>query len=470
MKKILLSLVSLLVFATLVACSGDVESVELEIEIEQEYVGQTIANDDVEFAGLEIGFEQTAEDNADNATPITQVVEFCPMCDDYVYVTINTVNNLDDAEQFTTEDFLYDIEFLVRNLEENFPFFGVIGRHSGDSNPLDTFRTFALSDLSTVDYPEFLSTIRRGFNANFFGTAHLDFNPSWDWRVNANPLFCISDSTRIQPLTQNFNRPLQTYSRVIEEGRIALIMTPPEFFNNSTAPPRIMREMQDFIREVQGYEHIIIDLRHIGGGWLTNFIYAFISPNISEPLSFYEFAFITDGERAQRIHSDWHFIRPRNIDLFFLRNVATPLVSADLFVEQHNLVNMNADDFGNLVYGFLLETFVHPTPGSLRLPLLADNIWLLIGPRNFSAAEISGRIAREAGFTLVGEQTGNRNSEGRVHFTLPRTGNVVAMDTFYVTDSTGRNIEEFPLEPHYFNRDGMDALETVLAIIAERSE
>ncbi|MCL1997256.1 MAG: hypothetical protein FWG65_00635, partial [Turicibacter sp.] len=124
----------------------------------------------------------------------------------------------------------------------------------------------------------------------------------------------------------------------------------------------------------------------------------------------------------------------------------------------------------NLAYGFLFETFVQPFSSNLRLPLLADNIWILVGRGNFSGAEMSGRIAKEAGFTLVGQQANTRNSMGRVHFPLPRTGHNIGMDLFYITDDTGRNTEEFPLEPHYFNRSGMDALDTVLAIIAERSE
>jgi len=57
-----------------------------------------------------------------------------------------------------------------------------------------------------------------------------------------------------------------------------------------------------------------------------------------------------------------------------------------------------------------------------------------------------------------------------IFFSLPRTEHIVGMDLFYITDETGRAMEEFPVEPHYFNRPGMDALDTVLAIIAERSE
>ena len=421
MRKTLL-LICLFVLAIMAACNDDVEPENWD-EVEQEYT-------------------EVVEQSID--APIAQ------------------------ANRLTYEDFRYDFEFLAQTLEDNFPFFGVIERLTGVSNPLETFRNHGLPEDTTTLHLTFQGRIRSGFRM-FGNIAHLDLNPWWHWRpALSSPLPHISDYASIgaSPLSHGFNPSLQTSSRIIEEGRIALIMTPPEFFNSVGTPRRAMEEMQNFIRKIQGYEHVIIDLRHIGGGFLDNFIHTFISPNISEPLSFYEFAFITDGEIAQRTHSNWYSARSRT-NLFFYRDVATPLVPADLFVEQHNLVNMNADDLESLAYGFLLETFVYPMSGSLRLPLLADNIWLLIGRSNWSAAEISGRIAKETGFTLVGQQASNRNSGGRVHFTLPRTGSTVGMDVFYVTDSTGRNIEEFPLEPHYF---GSDALHTVLEIIAERSE
>ncbi|MCL1999462.1 MAG: S41 family peptidase [Turicibacter sp.] len=431
MKKTLLLLVSLLALAILVACGGDVEPEDWEIGLEVE--------DYIEVV------EQNIEDSVENTIPITQ------------------------ANRLTYEDFWYDFEFLVQVLGDNFPFFGVIERRYRLSNPLETFRNHGLPDDADTLHLTFPGRIRTGFRM-FGNIAHLDLNPPHHWR--SSPLSHMSYyAGGTLPMSRAFNPPLQTSSRIIEEGRIALIMTPPEFFNNERVPPRAMQETQDFIREVQGYEHIIIDLRHIGGGWITNFINTFINPNISETLSFYEFAFITGGEIAQRTHSNLYFARPNNLDLLFFRDVATSLVPADLFVEQHNLINMNADDLENLDYGFLLETYIRPVSGSLRLPLLADNIWLLIGSGNWSAAEFAGRLAKEAGFTLVGQQASGRIGwAGRNYFPLPRTEHIIGMDLFYITDETGRAMEEFPVEPHYFNRPGMDALGTVLAIIAERSE
>jgi len=435
MRKTLLLLISLFVLAVMAACNDDVEPEdwEIEFEVEQEYTELV---------------EQNIDDNIDASIPIAQ------------------------ANQLTYEDFWYDFEFLLQNLEENFPFFGVIERRLRLSNPLEMFRNHGLPEDADTLHLTFPGRIRTGFGM-FGNIAHLDLNPPWHWRrpwTPSSPAPHISDyASNTLPLARHFiNPPLQTHSRIIEEGRIALIMTPPDFFNSHVISPQAARELRDFIGEIQGYEHIIIDFRHIRGGWYTSFKNTFIRPNISEPLSFYEFAFITDGERAQQTYRNMSVAIPRDTDSFVQNVVDGSIMPAELFAEQHNLINMNTDDLENLAYGFLLETFAQPC--SLRLPLLADNIWLLTGRRNYSAAAISARLAKEAGFILVGQEAGTRSSWGRVHFPLPRTGHNIGMDLFYITDDTGRNTEEFPVEPHYFNRAPLDALDTVLAIIAERSE
>jgi ABC-type glycerol-3-phosphate transport system substrate-binding protein len=84
-----------------------------------------------------------------------------------------------------------------------------------------------------------------------------------------------------------------------------------------------------------------------------------------------------------------------------------------------------------------------------------------------SAAQIVPWVVKEIDFaTLVGEVTGGILGGPRTFVALPNSGIVFQMDLFYITDQYG-----FPLEagttPHYFNRDGYDALETVLQMIAE---
>ncbi|MCL2168387.1 MAG: hypothetical protein FWB74_00005, partial [Defluviitaleaceae bacterium] len=71
----------------------------------------------------------------------------------------------------------------------------------------------------------------------------------------------------------------------------------------------------------------------------------------------------------------------------------------------------------------------------------------------------------ETGFaTLVGETSGGYFGGYRANIHLPNSGVVLTFDVVYLTDSRGQAFEE-GTRPHYFNLEGMDALETVLALI-----
>ncbi|MCL2014656.1 MAG: S41 family peptidase [Defluviitaleaceae bacterium] len=434
MKKLTLTLVLAFIF---VACNTAVEP-NLEVDIEPT---------------VEISTPQNPE-----RTALQEMLDIA-----------NDNWNISSGDFLSSEDVLYDIDFLVQTLEENFPFMSLVERVTGINEPLNSFRdnlTFH-AQSENLDSSSFGNLIEGYFYDIFFSSmAHLRVNPldyHGLWSFDLNP-------------------QIDAPPTIIEEGKIALIPVNPSFFNNF-ATLREMVDLQNFIAEIQGYEHVILDLTHIGGGFIDTAIETFILPNLSEPLYITEFAFITDGVFPTNEHSE----RLRRVngnqliggsDFLALRNLVSPLVPAAEFAAQHNLTNMNQDDLQNLAYGFIIETLLQPTDlsslerinWSSRLPLLADNIWLLVSPTNGSAGAIFANIAKEAGLTLVGEQTSHWNSDGRAFFELPRTGHIISMDTFYITDSTGRNIEEFPPEPHYFNRPGMDALQTTLAIIAERAE
>jgi len=99
-------------------------------------------------------------------------------------------------------------------------------------------------------------------------------------------------------------------------------------------------------------------------------------------------------------------------------------------------------------------------------PAFEGKIWLLTGPLTSSAAEIATRISMEAGFaTHVGETSEGNYGGPRTFLALPNTGILISFDAFYITDSRGRPFEAGTV-PHHFNMEGMDALETTLALIA----
>ena len=87
--------------------------------------------------------------------------------------------------------------------------------------------------------------------------------------------------------------------------------------------------------------------------------------------------------------------------------------------------------------------------------------------RMFSGAQIAAWLAKNSGFaTLVGEITGGCWGGLRLISAMPNTGILFQFDAFYITDRYGRPLEAGTI-PHHFNHPGMDAMETVLALIAE---
>jgi C-terminal processing protease CtpA/Prc len=130
------------------------------------------------------------------------------------------------------------------------------------------------------------------------------------------------------------------------------------------------------------------------------------------------------------------------------------------------LTHANTDDFARLSYGLKREITVNPSANRWAFD---GKIWLLIDGLSFSASEISAALAKESGFaTLVGASTGGIFGGYTAAFIgLPNTGVIIRYDYGYVTDLQGRSLEEFGVSPHVFNRPGMDALQTVLALISE---
>jgi hypothetical protein len=121
-------------------------------------------------------------------------------------------------------------------------------------------------------------------------------------------------------------------------------------------------------------------------------------------------------------------------------------------------------------YYFRRSHVLHPRPIDRRSPF-QGKIWMLIDESGASAVQIVADFYRHNGFaTFVGEPTrGMMPSHwGSLLFPLPNTGLIIRYDpAFVINPRTNRPLEE-GTEPHYFNRPGLDALETTLELIRER--
>ena len=264
---------------------------------------------------------------------------------------------------------------------------------------------------------------------------------------------------------------------IIEDGKIAY-MSFASFMYPSF--PLYWRPLTEFYREIYSYEHLIIDIRNNSGGsidfWRMLIMYPLWADRDYMP-NMLLYAFYVDSELGQLLGDAHH---EAESDWFASRFVPENdyMLTIDEIVAASHLPYINEDDLRHLAYGNRFNTSianiegrhfqgVHMTPMS-HYPFHGQ-IWLLTCSYNASSTALFSRHAKYMGFaTLVGEQvSGAYTAHFRTFFSLPNTGIMVTWDIDYLVDQYGRSLEEFPTIPHYFNREGMDALETVLSMISE---
>jgi len=257
-------------------------------------------------------------------------------------------------------------------------------------------------------------------------------------------------------------------TEIIKEGSIAYLAV------NSfwASPAEGEAEVFNFYEEIRGFDHLIIDLRRNRGGSADWFRQNIMGPNIDSVLSIEGFAFLSYGHYAAEFIPASGLIRSRSLNpVTIVQSIDDELREVAEVLEDSYLPYINMDDMERMDYGFRIRARVSPNRSSRfdNQPAFSGKIWMLTGPWMTSATQISAWIAYDTGFaTLVGEITGGHYGGARTMVALPNSGIVFTMDTLYVTDRHGRPLEAGTI-PHHFNREGMDALETVLAMIAERN-
>lgn len=263
-------------------------------------------------------------------------------------------------------------------------------------------------------------------------------------------------------------------TEILEEGSIAYLSINSFTFANDPSSAQWYSDKEkvhSFFEEIQDYEHLIIDLRRNEGGIPLFFSDVILRPIINEPVEVKGFVFAVEGnysrERLNEVALGISFIPD------FLGPYLVPtdnrLRSIPEMLNEFDLPELKLSDLERMDYGFPIYTALYPNHLERFGHRSAFNgkIWLLSSEIMTSASQISAWLSKESGFaTHVGETTGGVMGGPRTAVALPNTGMIFRFDVFYVTDEHGRPFEAGTL-PHHFNREGMDALETTLALIAE---
>jgi len=209
-----------------------------------------------------------------------------------------------------------------------------------------------------------------------------------------------------------------------------------------------------FYEEIQDFDHLIIDIRGNSGGWSTHFPLNVVSMLIDEAVSFYYYEFFIASERTADFFTEPHSMTNANLYGIF------PIAD---FLETRNLYRFNPDDLELLDYVIVWHSAFFPAENNVPF---SGKIWLLVDGGSASASEMAASISIGTGFaTVVGEPTAGVTGVIYTFAALPSTGVLFRIDLGYTVDQYGRSIEEFGVIPQIANAAGMDALETVLALI-----
>jgi len=381
----------------------------------------------------------------------------------------------------TRGEYLYDLDFLYNTLRENFPFFGAALRTHG----VDMHARYLEArehienrdDFRTDEY--FMATLNNFFVRQARQMGHLAILPREVvlYHIQLNTYHIDQGDIWVKPLLEEFNNPAtrafynltdedflppqhgvesavyatssdNVLTYIIEEGRIAYvgIATMSYMFRKLDSITLL-----DFFHQVADYDHLIIDIRNNPGGDSSFFIDLVVSPNISQPLYSESNVFLMGGE-----HSRWV------MDAGFVdENFGA--IDHDVIA---NMPYFRHESLDFLNYHLRRSYYVEPSHGD---GIFGGKIWLLVNGSAFSASEYAASFARHTGFaTLVGETTGGGGRGFLIpYLALPNTGIVLRYTIGYGVDMYGRESYEHGTDPHYFNRPGMDALQTVLAMIEE---
>jgi len=406
---------------------------------------------------------------------------------------------------------LYDFNYLMTVLEENWPFFNLSYNAGVDVHKLADNVRATLSDTTTADKSvhEFMDYLRVHFFYEIWpiGRMQLFYSSS----IYQNRILSIASSMTYSggalfnaPMfTEILTRPeammfyhtldeagesqlpnperewlrqvqqersdigLPAYTTtILQEGYLALLTVNQIMAvgNDNIRTEQGMRWyeslLHNFYVSIAGFEHLIIDMREPMIFPAHCHFDTFVAgPLLREEIRLPAYVFYKPG-----IHSDLvrntHDLRMWTgavYDDFRLCPVSFDLPPPYLDMDIH------------LPHVFYSQYTIQPTGQEV---LFDGTIWMLVGDYTRLTAEAAVAIFKLNDLaTVVGEPTRGTlwtiYDASRMLMSFPNTGMILEFETAYITDFYGRPLLGYGIQPHYTNRPGMDALETVLAMINE---
>jgi len=225
-----------------------------------------------------------------------------------------------------------------------------------------------------------------------------------------------------------------------------------------------------FYEQIQDFAHLIIDIRgHVGGDpW--HFNGTVLRQLIGEPVYTKDVQFFSHGFPDWFLQFTYQNIQPELAEYFdeLAEEMLSIFYCAYIFLQESNKPYFNEADMQDIAFVRALERRITPLDDGFPF---AGQIWILVDERTASAGERIVLDSMSSGFaTVVGENTMGVMPAQTMYIMLPNTGIAQRMDIGYMVDAYGRNLQEHGITPDYLNRQGMCALQTVLAMIEEKED
>jgi hypothetical protein len=226
-----------------------------------------------------------------------------------------------------------------------------------------------------------------------------------------------------------------------------------------------------FLQEVSDFDHLIVDIRGNWGGLMAYPLQVVMRRLINEPQEVSSREFFSGGDVAVAMMD----IMLQTIlesqdaadELGYQQVLDAAIVPIGEFLAANDMPYFNASDLAQLDYVITARSVITPCEDAVGFN---GTVWLLVDGSSASASAMLAELALYTGFaTVVGENTSRIMGSSHVYIALPVTGIIWRADIGYQTDAYGRSLEFYGITPNIRNFDGMDALETVLALIATQA-
>ena len=382
----------------------------------------------------------------------------------------------EDTLVMTLDQALYDYDTMWQLLEDNFPFFPYIETELGVEweNVKAVYREEmkTVAEQGIVSQEKFITVIDTCL-AEFSSVGHLftiqpqlygRFLKEYEER-EASPyesIYTLINNAK----SEQFYKSYAALSGVSADENIGNVIAPviETDFKNGIPYLRVpsfsgwtddtYSQILDFIAEVSGAEHLIIDIRGNRGGSTAAWMNGLVAPLISESLSYTSYMGVKTGA----------------LNLF---------MNPKLVVDQEQYTVHSSDRWVDFLpekyvqYAQEIDAIVESVSTILPLadhePCQFEKVWLLVDERCYSASDQFAHFCKTTGFaTLVGTFTGG-NGIGAQPFVaaLPNTGLCIYYEAYLGFNYGGGCNGILGTAPDVYSSTSKNALTVCLNAIAE---